>query len=113
MYLSHRGCLALLMLLFTLPLWSDDHTIRFTVQAEKVARENSPIKIPIRIPEALAKQTVVQLTDAAGNKLVGQITKPSLLPRTEPQGNGTLPVDFNFILPKLAEIGRASCRERV
>jgi hypothetical protein len=71
-------------------LWS------VTVQAGKIDRVNAPVCVPVKLPAGVDPSTAVELTDASGNKLRGQITGPSLL-----AAEGTS-AELHFILPKLA-----------
>ena len=73
-----------------------DKLLSVTVEAGKVDRVNSPVAIPVQLPDGIKIGKTVELTDAAGNKLLGQITNPSLLAK-----EGTA-AELNFILPKLA-----------
>lgn len=73
-----------------------DKLFTITVAAGKVDRVQSPIAVPVQLPAGQEKVQVVELTDSNGKKIVGQITKPSLL---APAGTTA---ELNFILPQLA-----------
>jgi len=72
---------------------AETKTVTITVDAEKVDRVNSPVRVPLDLP-AKTKASVT-LKDAAGNSLPGQITGPSLL--SSAQANAELV----FIVPSL------------
>ena len=81
-------------------LCAADQTVKFSVDAGKHDRTNTPIKVPVSIDASLKDAKWASVNDDAGNSFVAQITPPSLLATAEK----SKPTDREliFVLPKLA-----------
>jgi len=82
-----------------------------TVKAGKHDRENTPVKVPLALPEALAQGSTVKLT-LDGKELPAQLTQPSLLAKPAAVADDSA-VELVFVLPKLAAGETASLKAEV
>src|SRR5262245_29815951 len=81
------------------------HPLSLTVSADKFDRVQVPVRVPLRLLIEFSKVEAVALHDAAGKKIMGQLTEPGLLDRDfrDLQDAGTTHAhrDLHFILPSL------------
>jgi hypothetical protein len=78
-----------------------DDTIQFSIDAGKQDRVNTPISVELAVPAAVKDATRVDVRDETGNKLVGQLTSPSLLAKPATAADKQVARELHFILPEL------------
>lgn len=76
-------------------LHAESKSYELTVAAGERDRTNTPVRVLLTLPDALAKARSVRLEDASGKKLPAQLTAPALL---APANAGS---ELHFILPAL------------
>jgi Methane oxygenase PmoA len=84
------------------PVIGADQSVKFTVDAGKHDRVNTPINLELSVPTAAKNLPWATVTDRSGHSLTGQLTSPSLLakPAAADSTNWT-PRELHFILPEL------------
>src|SRR5262249_11909845 len=78
-----------------------DQTLKFKVDAGQHDRSNTPIRLEIGVNQALRQATWATIEDDQGNKVIGQVTEPSLLATIGPTADNLAPRELCFILPQL------------
>jgi len=78
-----------------------EKTYRLTVRAGGHDRVNTPVCVPITIPQELAKAGQAALTTSDGKRLPAQLTPPCLLAETAAAPAGMVRCELHFILPEL------------
>jgi hypothetical protein len=91
---------------------AESKTYSLTVAAGDSDRANTPITVLLSLPPSLAKAESVVVEDAAGKKLVAQLTGPGLLAKT-PATDDVVPRELHFILPSLKAGASASFKATV
>lgn len=81
--------------------WGDE-TLRVTIGAGEVARENSPVAVVVALPGDLDETAAVIVTGPDGRQQPGQITQPGLLVHPLATGDNHFVGELHFIIPKLA-----------
>jgi hypothetical protein len=78
-------------------------TKHFTIElkAGRHDRENTPVKVPLTLPQPLAKTGSVLLKHD-GKAIPAQFTAPSLLAKSQPSEGDLSAVELVFVLPKLS-----------
>jgi hypothetical protein len=78
-----------------------DESIKFSVDAGKYDRLNTPVRVQVAVNAALKDAPSVTVQDGAGKKLVGQLAAPSLLAKPAAAAAGMVARELNFVLPEL------------
>jgi len=91
---------ALLGLFVAVPAFAESKTYSLTIAAGDTDRSNTPIRVQLPLPEALAKATSVVVEDATGQNLPAQLTALGLHARTA-QSPTPAVKELHFILPAL------------
>jgi hypothetical protein len=90
--------LAAALCLFAAPSFGAKQTFQVTVDGGQHPRTNVPVRVAVDLPQGLSEVASVTLTDATGNHLVGQLTKPSLLAGASDETTREL----HFVVPQLS-----------
>ena len=77
--------------------------LNVSIEAGNFDRVNTPVTVFVAVPKSCADVKTVALGDAAGNKIIGQLTKPNLLAPAYDAGPGKVVRQLDLILPKLAK----------
>ncbi len=72
-----------------------------TIEAGELDRRNTPVCVPLAVPEALTDGASVRLESADGSIIPGQLTTPSLLAEPAEVGAGQVARELHFLLPAL------------
>src|SRR5262249_10628086 len=94
-------CAALLPLLLPAAAPAANKTLELTVSAGKTDRVQTPVSVPLTLPNALAKVPLATLTLPDGKVILGQLTAPGLLADDTPAKDGEVRRELHFILPSL------------
>jgi hypothetical protein len=89
---------AMTLALLTLSLASTAAALEVTVSAGDYDRTNTPVSVPITLPQGQTDYTAAELT-SDGQTLLGQITSPSLV--NDSQSRDTQSKELWFIMPGL------------
>ena len=76
--------------------------IDVVVSAGEHDRANTPVSIPVQLPEALAERRAVKIVAKDGSVMTGQIAWPALLSGPADPAEGEVAREVWFVLPKLA-----------
>lgn len=93
---------AALLSLSSLAIGAEETSLKVTIGAGKVDRENSPVAVFVQLPEGVQHDAHVALKGEDGQELPGQLTRPGLLGQPLKVEEGQLVGELHFILPKLA-----------
>ena len=93
------------------PSFAESKQLTITVKAGEHDRQNTPVKVPLSLPESLAKGGQVELT-LDGKAIPAQLTRPSLLAKPAAEGNDVA-AELVFVLPKLAAGETATLKAEV
>lgn len=77
-----------------------EFSYRFQVAGGSQDRKQTPVVVPLAVPEGLAEGSV-NITSDKDLKLVGQLTQPALLHDPAKTEAGQKAVELNFVLPEL------------
>jgi hypothetical protein len=94
-------CAALLPLLFPAATPAAPKTVEITVAAGKTDRVQTPVSVPLTLPDGLAKVQTATLFLPDGKVISGQLTAPGLLADDAPAKEGEVRRELYFILPAL------------
>ncbi len=81
--------------------WGASQRLDLTVSAGEHDRANTPVRVLMLLPKALAEARAVRLADGAGKMLPAQLTKPGLLSQEAKVAEGKVLRELHFILPSL------------
>jgi hypothetical protein len=85
------------------PALGASQRLELTVSAGKHDRSNTPVRVLLSLPSAVAEAKAVTLADADGKSLPAQLAAPGLLRQSAKRAEGTVMRDLHFILPSLKE----------
>jgi hypothetical protein len=88
--------------LLTSALVAAEESLKVTVGAGQVARENSPVAVLVALPNELADSAEVVVTGPDGKQQPGQITRPGLLVQSIKAGDNQFVGEVHIVVPKLA-----------
>jgi hypothetical protein len=79
-----------------------EKTIKVTIGAGAVARENSPVAVLVALPNDFSETAHVIVTGPDGKQQPGQVTRPGLLVQPLKAGDNQFVGELHFFVPKLA-----------
>ncbi|CAN5786992.1 hypothetical protein BH23PLA1_BH23PLA1_03470 [soil metagenome] len=80
---------------------AEAETFEVRIEAGEHDRKNSPIRVPLAVPEILAEGASVRLKAPDGSSVSGQLTPPGLLNEAAEAGQGQVARELHFVLPSL------------
>ena len=82
--------------------WGAETSLKVTIGAGEVARENLPVAVLVALPADLDGPADVIVTGPDGRQQPGQITQPGLLVQPLKAGDNQFVGELHFLVPKLA-----------
>lgn len=95
-------CLAFAWCLLPCCTWAVEKTIKVTIGAGEVVRENSPVAVLVALPNDFKDSAHVIVTGPDEKQQAGQITRAGLLVQPLKAGDNQFVGELHFFVPKLA-----------